>query len=53
MSDAGGMGHGSVNSSVERRIGRSEAYRRRVALDTRLAAGAKDQFATTASIYGP
>src|SRR5687767_6554981 len=33
MSNAGGMGHGSVTATVEPRVGRSEAYRKRVALD--------------------
>jgi hypothetical protein len=33
VSHAGGLGHGRVNVSVELRLGRSEAYRRRVALE--------------------
>jgi hypothetical protein len=33
MSRAGGMGHGRVNVTVELRLGRSEAYRRRIALE--------------------
>jgi hypothetical protein len=33
MSNAGEMGHGSVSVSVELRLGRSEAYRRRIALE--------------------
>src|SRR5687768_15538371 len=45
MSNAGGMGHGSVSVSVELRLGRSEAYRRRVALDSRRSASAQEQSA--------
>jgi hypothetical protein len=43
MLAAGSMGHGSVNSIVEPRLGRSEAFRRRVALDAQLAASTKGQ----------
>lgn len=49
MSDAGGIGHGSMNSTVEPRLGRSEAYRRRVALDAQLAASVKGQSAECAT----
>jgi hypothetical protein len=37
MSNAGAIGHGCINSMAEPRVGRSEAYRRRVAFDTQLA----------------
>jgi hypothetical protein len=43
MSEAGGMGHGSVSSTVELRLGRGEAYRRRVALDAQQAAGVRER----------
>jgi hypothetical protein len=49
MSDAGGLGHGSVNSTVEPRIGRAEAYRRRVALEARRETGVKETSAECAT----
>jgi hypothetical protein len=49
MSDAGGMGHGSISATVEPRLGRSEAYRRRVALDAERAASVEGQTAECAA----
>lgn len=49
MSDAGEIGHGSIKSTVEPRLGRSEVYRRRVALDAQLAASLKGQSAECAT----
>ena len=50
MSQAGGIGHGSVSSTVEPRLGRGEAYRRRVALDALREASVKGQSAECATL---
>jgi hypothetical protein len=49
MCNAGGMGHGGVSSTVEVRLGRSEAYRRRVALDAGRTAGIERQIGQCAA----
>jgi hypothetical protein len=41
MSDGGGLGHGVLSSTVEPMLGRSAAYRRRVALEARREAGVR------------
>src|SRR5688500_15690258 len=48
MADAGSMGHGKLDSAVEFRPGRSEAFRRRVAFDTLLTANASGSLVTGA-----
>jgi hypothetical protein len=49
MRDAGGLGHGSVNSTVGPMVGRSEAYRRRVTLEAKREASGEAQSAECAT----